>query len=101
MKIRSDHSALNLLFQGAASVIMKKAILITHEKLQALGLKDGEDYLQVLFCHDALTFEVKEQYAELVGKTIVEAIKEAGEYLKFKCPLDGDYHIGNNYAEVH
>jgi len=32
---------------------------------------------------------------------MVESIKAAGIALDLKCPLDGEYKIGNNWAETH
>jgi len=31
----------------------------------------------------------------------VRAIKLAGETLSLRCPLDGEYRVGNNWAETH
>ena len=31
----------------------------------------------------------------------VQAIIDAGKELKIRCPLDGKYKIGNNWAETH
>jgi hypothetical protein len=31
----------------------------------------------------------------------VNAITEAGKFLNLKCPLKGEYKIGNNWAETH
>jgi hypothetical protein len=36
-----------------------------------------------------------------VGKLGVEAIIEAGKVLKLKCPLDGEYKVGDNWSETH
>jgi len=32
---------------------------------------------------------------------IVNAIRKAGDYFGFRCPLDGEYKVGNNWAETH
>lgn len=29
------------------------------------------------------------------------SIVDAGEFFKFRCPLDGEYKIGSNWAETH
>lgn len=98
---RSKHSALNFLLQGAGAVIMKKAMVLAHENLQAAGLKKNQDYFQVAWIHDAFTFEVKEEYAQQVGEIVKQSIIQAGEELGLKCPQDGAYHVGKNFAEVH
>ena len=113
--IRSPHSALNFLLQGAGAIIMKKALVILEAKLQALGLKNSAqvdthepnigkrdyDYEFVLNVHDEFQIETREEHAETVGKAARQAIVEAGEHFKFRCPLDGEYAIGNNWAETH
>jgi len=80
---------------------MKKAALIQDSKLQALGLTWGRDYAHVANVHDELQLEARPEVAETVGKSGVEAIKEAGEFFLFRCPLDGAFKIGANWAETH
>jgi len=44
---------------------------------------------------------VEESKAEEFGRLGVHAIIDAGKKLKIRCPLDGKYKIGNNWAETH
>lgn len=101
LKVRSAHSALNVLLQSAGAILMKKALVIADEDLQAEGLKPGIDYEFIINSHDERQYAVREGLEEFVGKTDVEAIKKAGEYFKFRCPLDGEYKVGKNWAECH
>ena len=39
--------------------------------------------------------------AEEAGKMGVEAIAEAGRVLGMRCPLTGEYNVGNNWKETH
>jgi len=93
--IRSEHSALNMLLQGAGAIVMKKALVIFNNKLQGL------DANFVVNVHDEFQVEVREDLAETVGKLGVESIIEAGMELKLNCPLDGEYRIGDNWSETH
>jgi DNA polymerase I-like protein with 3'-5' exonuclease and polymerase domains len=95
--IRSDHAALNTLLQGAGAVVMKKALVILHKYIKLYEL----DAHFVANVHDEWQLEVKEEDAELVGELGVKAIIKAGEALKLNCPLDGEYKVGNNWAETH
>lgn len=100
--VRSAHSALNTLLQSAGAVIMKKALVILDEYLQKeLSLVRGVDYAFVANVHDEFQIEVKEEHVETVGKATVWAIEEAGKYFEFRCPLTGDYQIGDSWKETH
>lgn len=101
LKVRSLHSALNTLLQSAGAIIMKKALVILDEDLQAKGFVPGKDYEFLANIHDEWQMECRPEIAEEVGKTAAEAIRKAGEYFKFRCPLDGEYKIGKNWAETH
>jgi DNA polymerase-1 len=95
--VRSEHSALNTLLQGAGAIVMKEALVIFKDLL------DNVDY-DVKFVanvHDEYQIEVAEQYADEAGKLGVRAIQLAGESLKLRCALDGEYNVGNNWAETH
>jgi DNA polymerase I-like protein with 3'-5' exonuclease and polymerase domains len=61
----------------------------------------GINYEFVANVHDEWQIEVDEEHGEAVGKLAVQAIRKAGECFKFKCPLDGEYGIGRNWAETH
>ncbi len=100
LKIRSAHSALNTLLQSAGAIIMKKALVILDENLQK-NYTAGIDYEFIANIHDEFQIEALPQYADTIGKEAVKAIKEAGKYFKFRCPLDGEYKIGKNWAECH
>ena len=36
-----------------------------------------------------------------MADTGIQAIVDAGHLLKLNCPLDGEYNVGNNWAETH
>jgi DNA polymerase-1 len=91
---RSSHSALNLLLQSAGAVIMKQALV---EFLRIAK----QPFVLHANIHDEVQFSCDEEHADDLGEAFVQAIKDAGTTLKFKCPLDGEYNIGNNWAETH
>jgi len=51
--------------------------------------------------HDEWQIEVKESQADYVGRAGVQAIKDAGNFYKMRCPLDGEYKIGDSWYETH
>jgi len=104
LHVRSPHSALNTLLQGAGAIVMKKALAIFDADLQQktlCGLEPGVHYEFCANIHDEWQVDSLEGVADAVGSTGVEAIKKAGEHFKFRCPLDGEYKIGQSWAETH
>ena len=95
--IRSQHAALNTLLQGAGAVVMKKALVLLHSKLKA-GKIHGSFVANV---HDEWQIETTKELAESVGRLGVQAIQEAGLALGLRCPLDGEFKIGANWAATH
>jgi DNA polymerase I-like protein with 3'-5' exonuclease and polymerase domains len=74
---------------------MKQAVIHLYELL------DGIDFKLVAQVHDEWQIECRPEDAEHVGKCAVQAIIQAGETFNLNCPLDGEYRIGNNWAETH
>jgi len=95
--VRSQHAALNTLLQGGGAIVMKKAMTILQDKMSLNAL----DARFVANIHDEWQIEVKESQAECVGVFGVEAIEEASKYYNMRCPLTGEYNIGDNWYETH
>jgi DNA polymerase I len=95
--VRSEHAALNSLLQGAGAIVMKKALVIFHNKIKA----NQWDVKLVANVHDEFQFECSKNIAEEAGKAAKMSIVEAGEYFKLRCPLDGEYKIGSNWRQTH
>ena len=95
--IRSEHSALNTLLQAAGAIVMKKALVILDEQAKSLGL----DYKLVGNIHDEIQSEVATEQAEKFGRLAVESIKAAGLSFTLRCPLDGEYQVGDTWADTH
>ena len=97
LHVRSEHAALNTLLQSAGAIVMKQALVILNDELRKAKI----DYKFVVNCHDEWQIEVKEGSEDIVGKLGVEAIKKAGEHFNMRCPLDGEYKVGNSWKETH
>ena len=107
--VRAEHSALNTLLQGAGAIVMKHAVTVLDEKLKRLKIP----YKFVANVHDEWQVETPMQYAEQVGKLGVWAIEETGRTIPvlddetkkdvfgLRCPLTGEYKVGNNWKETH
>jgi DNA polymerase-1 len=95
--VRSAHAALNTLLQSAGAIVMKQALVLASDRLRQMKIP----YRLVAQVHDELQIEVREPYAEQVGKVVRNAIRRAGRELDMRCPLDGDYQIGTNWSQTH
>jgi len=91
---RSPHSALNLLLQSAGAVLMKQALVTFSKEAKKPFELHGN-------IHDEVQFSCLPEDAEELGKTFIRSLKKAGEILDFKCPVDGEYKIGQSWAETH
>lgn len=95
--VRAEHSALNTLLQGAGAIVMKKALVILSNELR----REKINHKFVANVHDEWQIEVEEKYATLVGDMGKWAIEEAGVQLQMRCPLTGDFKVGNSWKETH
>lgn len=97
IKTRKSYSALNFLLQGGGAVVMKVALVNAVKSLRAANIP----FKIVANVHDELQVETDEWYATAVGRHLQAAIRKAGDDLELRCPMDAEYHIGNNWAETH
>ncbi len=97
VQVRSDHAALNSLLQSAGAIVMKQALVLLNDELRRAKI----NYKFVANVHDEWQIEVEEARAEEAGKLGVLAIERAGKVLKMRCPLGGEYKVGNSWKETH
>jgi len=99
--IRSEHSALNTLLQGAGAVIMKQATIHLYDNLTKLGFVHGKEWAFVAHIHDEFQVEARPECVDQIEKEAVNAIRQTTQTLGFRCPLDGEAKAGSNWAETH
>ena len=95
--VRSEHSALNTLLQSAGAIISKQWIVCSNRKLVEAKIP----FKFIAWVHDEIQIETEPQYAEQVGLLVVESAKEAGEILKFRCPVGAEWKSGKNWYDCH
>ena len=95
--VRSEHSALNTLLQGAGAIVMKKALVLLANNLNVSMTK----FKFVANIHDEWQIEVPKCQANKVGQIAVDSIIAAGNYFNLRCPLDGEFKVGSNWSETH
>ena len=98
--IRSAHSALNTLLQGAGALVMKYYLIFLDRNLKA-KYEAGKQYEFVLNVHDEVQIECNEEIAEDVARTAEDTFADVTAYLKFRIPLRGTASIGNTWADTH
>jgi len=94
LHIRSAHAALNTLLQSAGAVVMKQALIHLVDNCQLR-------YTLVGNIHDEIQAEVHEEDAHAFGQQVVQSIRMTEKSLGLRCPMDGDYKVGNNWSETH
>ena len=77
---------------------MKKAVCILDSNLH---LKYPGQYAFMANIHDEWQIECERSIADDVGTMACNSITEAGIGFSMRCPLKGEYKIGNNWAETH
>jgi DNA polymerase I-like protein with 3'-5' exonuclease and polymerase domains len=95
--VRSEHAALNTLLQSAGAIIAKQWLVESIKLLQERGINAK----LLAFVHDETQWEVKEDQAEEAARLIEQAATKAGEALGFRCPVDAEGKVGNNWRECH
>jgi len=97
LQVRSAHAALNTLLQSAGAIVMKQGLVLLSKKIQEQKLNANF----VANVHDEWQIECSQEDADAVGRLAVSSIKEAGEVLGLRCPLDGEYKKGTTWAQTH
>ena len=98
---RSSFAALNVLLQSAGAVIMKKMVVLMHQKLEKDGLTYDKDWVQLLQVHDEVQLACVPEKAERIQELVLQSFVEAGEAFSFKCLIEGDARTGANWALTH
>lgn len=93
----SPHAALNYKLQPDGAILMKQALVLADEKLR----KAKKDYLFVGNIHDEWQIDCNMAQSYSIGEICAEAIKEAGELLKFNVAQSGEFKVGFNWSETH
>jgi DNA polymerase I-like protein with 3'-5' exonuclease and polymerase domains len=107
--VRSEHSSLNTLLQGAGAIVMKKALVLFKTELQRN--KIWHEFKANV--HDEWQIECREADADRVGQMGKQAISNVVKELevlddtppnpkkRLRCPLDGEYKIGITWKDTH
>lgn len=95
--VRSPHAALNVLLQSAGAYIMKYCLVHVTGELQ----KAGVEFYHVGNIHDELQLQVKEEDVDKCVSILNNGWSVVEKQLNWRCQLDGEAKIGNNWADTH
>lgn len=103
LHIRSRYAALNTLLQSAGGLVMKHAFVILNNTLDSTGWRWGidQDWCSVAHVHDEFQSQVRKGRGHDFGKLAVQSIQEAGQFYRFRVPLDGEFRVGHSWADTH
>jgi hypothetical protein len=103
--VRHKHAALNSLLQGTGAVICKRWIFHVSRGLKSAGFKIGwkGDYSPCVWSHDEIQVACRKEngLAKQIGEIVTSYFPLITEELKFRCPLAGEYKIGQTWAHTH
>jgi DNA polymerase I len=103
--IRSSHSALNTLLQGAGALVMKYYLIFLDKNLEKVytnsSMSKTPQYEFVGNIHDEVQIECDEGIAEEVAKIAEKTFEDVTTYLKFRIPLRGSAVVGDTWADTH
>lgn len=95
--IKKAHYYLPALLQGGEVAVMKLALVRWYNEAK----KRNINFSLCNNIHDEWQTEVEIERTEELAQIQIQSIREAGEFLKLNCPMDGDRRIGKNWKETH
>ena len=103
--IRSAHSALNTLLQGAGALVMKYYLIELDKNLEKVYTNSRTsmtpNYEFVGNIHDEVQIECDEAVAEDIARICERTFEDVTKLLNFRIPLRGSASIGNNWGDTH
>ncbi|MDN8037437.1 DNA polymerase [Burkholderia vietnamiensis] len=101
--VRSAHAALNTLLQGAGALVSKQWVIEVFEEAERRGLKYGwdGDWTLMGYIHDEMQFGVREGLEQEFGEMVIACARKAGDFFKFRCPIDAEFKVGANWRDCH
>lgn len=93
--VGSEHLAIAMLLQGGEAVIMKRAMVLARPHVRRLQAR------YVLWVHDEFQAESPPTVADHVGEVMVWAMRAAGEHYNLRVRIDGEFQVGETWADTH
>lgn len=98
--IRSEHSALNVLLQGAGALVMKYYLVELDNQLRKV-FTPGKEYEFIGNIHDEVQLEVDTKHTEEVARIAEKAFGTVEKQINFRVKLEGEAKIGDTWYDTH
>lgn len=99
IQMETEHGGLNDVLQSDGGLVMKEGLRIFWGNMKH---ELGTYWNPMGNIHDEWQFEVSnEDKAHKIGAFAVQCIRQAGGNFKFHVPLDGEYKVGDTWADTH
>lgn len=95
--VKFPHTVIPYLLQGDESRIMKLAAIYIMQEVERQGL----DVLKVGDIHDEHQYDVRTADTEAFILVCKASFKRAGEFFRYRVPMDCDAKVGETWAETH
>jgi len=95
--IKSAHYALSAYLQSGETIVMRTAMIFAYKMMK----KKGIEFPLVGLIHDEFQNECNKDVASQVEECYIKGIRQAGDYYKLKCPMDGEGKTGLSWAQTH
>jgi len=104
--VPSVHALLNYLLQSAGAIVMKTALVYWARMLDRQGypwtnVYNPETWALMASIHDEGQAKVRVGMEDTIGKTAVLALEAAGKRLNMRCPMTGEYAVGQTWRDTH
>lgn len=91
------HKGMSFYLQSFEQAVVKWVMWTAYQRLTKAGI----DFKQVAVVHDEIQYEVPIEQSEQTGQIVQQCFRDAGEFFKTFCPLEGEYKVGTNWKESH
>jgi DNA polymerase-1 len=95
--MKSAHTIIPYLLQGDESLIMKLAAIYIQQGIE----KEKLNVLKVGDIHDEHQYDAHEPHIEEFIALCKDCFRRAGEFFKYRVPMDCDAKVGETWAETH
>ena len=99
--IRHAHATLNSQLQGMGAEAMKYYLVFIHDAFKEAGLVHGRDFIQQATIYDEVDFICKDEYVEVLTKTLQDTYEKVSTHLGMQCTYTGEVLTGNSWQDCH